>query len=49
MSKGDLKGARRMLAHHSNESAIAAVSAYHTLFDTLVARYHDGYQMEVGT
>lgn len=47
MGKGDLEGARSMLAHHTNDSAIAAVSSYHTLFDTLVARYHDGYQMEV--
>lgn len=45
---GDLEGARSILAHHTNDSAIAAVSSYHTLFDTLVARYHDGYQMQVG-
>lgn len=37
-----------MLAHQTNDSAIAAVSTYHTLFDYLVGRYHDGYQMEVG-
>lgn len=48
VDKGDLEGARNMLAHHTNDSAIAAVSSYHVLFDTLVARYHDGYQMEVG-
>ena len=48
VGKGDLEGARSMLAHHTNDSAIAAVSSYHTLFDTLVARYHDGYQMQVG-
>ncbi|CAM9136658.1 unnamed protein product [Ectocarpus sp. 13 AM-2016] len=46
VSQGNLKGARSMLAQHTNESAIAAVSSYHTLFETLVARYHDGYQME---
>jgi len=44
-----LEGARSLLAHHTNESAVAAVSGYHTLFDTLVAKYHDGYQMEVRT
>lgn len=48
VGKGDLEGARSMLAHHTNDTAIAAVSSYHTLFDTLVARYHDGYQMQVG-
>lgn len=47
VKNGDVDGARAMLAHHANESAVAAVSSYHTLFDTLVARYHDGYQMEV--
>ncbi|CAN0561053.1 unnamed protein product, partial [Ectocarpus sp. 12 AP-2014] len=36
VSQGDLKGARSMLAQHTNESAIAAVSSYHTLFETLV-------------
>eukprot|EP00752_Nemacystus_decipiens_P011297 g10039.t1 len=46
MGKGDLEGARSILAHHTNDSAFAAVSSYHTLFDTLVARYHDGYQMQ---
>lgn len=48
VDKGDLDGARSMLAHHTNDSAIAAVTGYHTLFDTIVARYHDGYQMQVG-
>ncbi|CAM9850452.1 unnamed protein product [Scytosiphon promiscuus] len=43
---GDVDGARAMLAHHTNDSAVAAVSSYHTLFDTLVARYHDGYKMD---
>lgn len=47
IADGDFDGARGMLTQISNASAVAAVSAYHTLFDTLVARYHDGYQMQV--
>ncbi|CAM9357293.1 unnamed protein product [Hapterophycus canaliculatus] len=44
--QGNVDSARAMLASHTNDSAVAAVSSYHALFDTLVARYHDGYQME---
>lgn len=47
MGVGDLEGAKAMLTKHSNDSAISAVSTYHGLFDTLVAKYHDGYQLEV--
>lgn len=49
VSRGDLKAARSMLARQTNDSATAAVSTYHTLFDYLVGRYHDGYQMDVGS
>lgn len=47
VSRGDVEAARAMLTHHSNVSAVAAVSSYQALFETLVARYHDGYQMQV--
>lgn len=47
MSVGDLEGAKAMLTKHSNDSAVSAVSTYHNLFDMLVAKYHDGYQLEV--
>ena len=47
VNEGDLEAARAMLTKHSNESALAAVSSYHSLFETLVAKYHDGYQMQV--
>lgn len=43
-----MEAARSMLASQTNDSAIAAVSTYHALFEYLVGRYHDGYQMEVG-
>ncbi|CAN0341901.1 unnamed protein product, partial [Laminaria digitata] len=46
VKKGDLDAARAMLTKRSNDSALAAVSSYHSLFETLVAKYHDGYQME---
>ena len=36
-----------MLTEHSNAAASTAVSSYHALFDTLVARFHDGYCMKV--
>ncbi|CAM9382145.1 unnamed protein product, partial [Ascophyllum nodosum] len=35
-----------MLTEHSNAAASTAVSSYHALFDTLVARFHDGYCMK---
>ncbi|CAM9865180.1 unnamed protein product [Discosporangium mesarthrocarpum] len=42
---GDMYGAASVLTAHVNASAMAAVSAYHKLFNEFVARYHDGYQM----
>ena len=36
-----------MLTEHSNDAAATAVSSYLALFETLVARYHDGYSMKV--
>lgn len=47
VESGDLEGAVMLLTAHSNSAAVAAVSAYHTLFDTLVAKYHDGAQLKV--
>lgn len=35
-----------MLTEHSNDAAATAVSSYLALFETLVARYHDGYFMK---
>lgn len=48
VSLGDVDGAVDLLTRCSNTSAVVAVSAYRKLFDTLVARYHDGYQLQVG-
>ncbi|CAM9916245.1 unnamed protein product, partial [Sphacelaria rigidula] len=49
VESGDVEDAMALLTAHSNSSAVAAVSAYHTLFNTLVARYHDGAQMPVSS
>lgn len=49
VSQEDVESARHLLTKHSNDSSAAAVSSYHALFETFVARYHDGYKMEVGS
>lgn len=47
VASGDVEGARALLTQHSNSSAAAAVSAYRELLYVLVAKYHDGYQLQV--
>ncbi|CAM9381692.1 unnamed protein product [Ascophyllum nodosum] len=44
--KNKLEAVTGMLTEHSNAAASTAVSSYHALFDTLVARFHDGYYMK---
>ena len=47
MRRGDIQRATAKLTKHSQDSAEAAVSTFRALFDTLVARYPGGYQLEV--
>ncbi|CAM9331787.1 unnamed protein product [Ascophyllum nodosum] len=44
--RGDIQRATAKLTKHSQDSAEAAVSTFRALFDTLVARYPGGYQLE---
>ncbi|CAM9101480.1 unnamed protein product, partial [Ascophyllum nodosum] len=46
ITKNKLEAVTGMLTEYSNAVASTAVSSYHALFDTLVARFHDGYCMK---
>jgi hypothetical protein len=42
---GDKAGADAVVAAHSAQHAASVMGAYSALFETLIARYHDGYRM----